>query len=147
MIIDIYAHHISERVAKYVVKGKYYGEGKEFPFPPQNADPQARLALMDKYGVNIQALSQTTPLLLGWNPQEAAELCRMSNEDNFALCKAYPEEVREHLHHFSSGYAECHEGARPLRSTNSTAEGSRSPRARTAKGWSHASTILSMRRW
>ena len=90
MIIDIYAHHISERVAKYVVKGKYYGEGKEFPFPPQNADPQARLALMDKYGVNIQALSQTTPLLLGWNPQEAAELCRMSNEDNFALCKAYP---------------------------------------------------------
>jgi hypothetical protein len=61
VIIDIYAHHISERVAKYVVKGKYYGEGKEFPFPPQNADPQARLALMDKYGVNIQALSQTTP--------------------------------------------------------------------------------------
>jgi aminocarboxymuconate-semialdehyde decarboxylase len=90
VIIDIYAHHISERVAKYVVKGKYYGEGKEFPFPPQNADPQARLALMDKYGVNIQALSQTTPLLLGWNPQEAAELCRMSNEDNFSLCKAYP---------------------------------------------------------
>ena len=90
MIIDIYAHHISERVGKYVGKGKYYGEGKEFPFPHQNTDPAARLALMDKYGVDVQALSQTTPILLGCNPQEAAEVCRMSNEDNFALCKAYP---------------------------------------------------------
>lgn len=90
MIIDIFCHHLSERVAKKVVKGKYYGDGKEFPFPAQNADPEARLALMDKYGVDIQAISQTTPILLGWNPEEAAEICRMSNEDNYALCKAYP---------------------------------------------------------
>ena len=90
MIIDIYAHHISERVGKFVSRGKYYGPGKEFPFPPQNANVELRLGLMDKYGVDVQAISQTTPVLLGWNPEEAAEVCRMSNEDNFALCKAYP---------------------------------------------------------
>jgi aminocarboxymuconate-semialdehyde decarboxylase len=90
VIIDIYAHHISERVGQFVSRGKYYGPGKEFPFPPQNANVELRLGLMDKYGVDVQAISQTTPILLGWGPEEAAEICRMSNEDNFALCKAYP---------------------------------------------------------
>jgi predicted TIM-barrel fold metal-dependent hydrolase len=91
MIVDIYSHHISERVGKILEKGKYYGEGKEFPFPPQNADPEIRLGLMDKYGIDVQALSQTTPVLLGLDAQEAAEICRMSNEDNDRLCKAYPD--------------------------------------------------------
>lgn len=91
MIIDIYNHHISKAVGKKVGRGKYYGEGKEFPFPPQNADPEARLALMDKYGIDIQALSQTTPILLGLSVEGAAEVCRMSNDDNYALCKAYPD--------------------------------------------------------
>jgi len=91
VIVDIYAHHISKRVGEMVGKGPYYGEGKEFPYPTNNADPETRLGLMDRYGVDIQALSQTTPLLLGWNAEEAAEICRMSNEDNFQLCKAYPD--------------------------------------------------------
>lgn len=91
MIIDIFAHHLSERAGKLFAKAKYYGEGKEFPYPPQNADPEVRLGLMDKYGVDIQAISQTTPSLLGLNAEDAAELCRISNEDNFTLCKTYPD--------------------------------------------------------
>jgi len=47
-------------------ESKYYGQDKEFPYPPQNADPEVRLKLMDKHGVDIQALSQTTPVLLGF---------------------------------------------------------------------------------
>ena len=90
MVIDVFCHHISKSVGKILEKGKYYGEGKEFPYPPQNADPEVRLALMDKYGIDIQALSQTTPVLLGLSPGEAAEVCRLSNDDNYALCKAYP---------------------------------------------------------
>ena len=90
MVIDVFCHHISKSVGKILEKGKYYGEGKEFPYPPQNADPEVRLALMDKYGIDIQALSQTTPVLLGLSPEEAAEVCRLSNDDNYALCKAYP---------------------------------------------------------
>jgi hypothetical protein len=30
-------------------KSKYYGKGKEFPYPPQNAEPEVRLAVMDKF--------------------------------------------------------------------------------------------------
>jgi uncharacterized protein len=90
MVVDVYCHHLSKKVAELVGKGKYYGEGKEFSFPSQNADPEARLALMDKYGVDVQALCQTTPVLLGLSPQEAAEVCRQSNNDNHVLCKAYP---------------------------------------------------------
>ena len=91
MIIDIYAHHISSRTGELLDKAKYYGDGKEFPYPSQNADPETRLALMDKYGIDMQAISQTTPVLLGQSTEDAAELCRISNEDNFALCIAYPD--------------------------------------------------------
>lgn len=90
MIIDISAHHISRSVSKLMGKAKYYGEGKEFPYPLQNADPEVRLGLMERYGIEIQVLSQTAPVLLGFGADEAAEICRLSNNDNYALCRAYP---------------------------------------------------------
>ncbi len=91
MIIDIFSHHISKSVGKIIEKGKYYGPGKQFPYPAQNADAEVRLALMDKYGIDVQAVSQTTPVLLGFNPEDAAEICRLSNDDNYRLCRAYPD--------------------------------------------------------
>lgn len=91
MVIDFSAHHISKRVGEYVGKAKWYGPGTIMEFPRQNADPEARIALMDKYGVDMQALTQTAPVVLGFSPEEAAEICRMSNDDNYALCKAYPD--------------------------------------------------------
>ncbi len=90
MVIDIYCHHISKSVGKILEKAKYYGEGKEFAYPPQNADPEVRLKLMGKYGIDVQALTQTTPVLLGFGPDDAAEICRRSNDDNYALCKTFP---------------------------------------------------------
>jgi len=91
MVIDIFCHYISKSVEKILKKADYFGEGKSFQFPPQNADPEVRLSLMDKYGVGVQALSQTTPALLGLSPKDAAEVCRLSNDDNYALCRAYPD--------------------------------------------------------
>ncbi|MBW2609773.1 MAG: amidohydrolase [Deltaproteobacteria bacterium] len=86
MVIDIFAHLISNRIIDlFEEKG-----GIKFTIPPQNADPETRLELMDKYGVDIQALSQTTPVLTGLSPEDAAEICKLSNEDNYAFCKAYP---------------------------------------------------------
>lgn len=90
MIVDIFNHHISRAVGQIIDKGKYYGEGNEMPYPAQNADAEVRLELMDKYGIDVQALSQTTPVLMGYNAEEAAEICRLSNDDNYALCQAYP---------------------------------------------------------
>ncbi len=91
MIIDIFCHHISKSVGKLLNKAKYYGEGKEFSYPPQNADAEVRLGLMEKYGIDIQALSQTAPVLLGFGAEDADEICRLSNNDNYALCQAYPD--------------------------------------------------------
>lgn len=91
MVIDIFSHHISISVGKLIGKGKYYGEGKQYPYPVQNADPKVRLHLMEKYGIDVQALSQTAPVLMGFGPEDAAEICRLSNDDNYALCKAYPD--------------------------------------------------------
>ncbi|MFC1910256.1 amidohydrolase family protein, partial [Chloroflexota bacterium] len=90
MIIDCYTHLISRRVGKILLKHKYYGPGKQMGYPEDNGDAGARLALMDKYGVDVQVLTQTTPVLLGFNAVDAAEICRLSNDDNYALCKAYP---------------------------------------------------------
>ncbi len=91
MIIDIFSHHISKSVGRIIERGKYYGPGKQMPYPVQNADAEVRLGLMDKYGIDVQAISQTTPVLLGFNPVDAAEICRLSNDDNYALCRAYPD--------------------------------------------------------
>ena len=90
MIIDIYSHHISNSVGKILLKSKHSGAGKVIQNPPQNADPEVRLGLMDKYGIDIQALSQTAPVLMGFNAEDAAEICMLSNNDNYALCKSHP---------------------------------------------------------
>ncbi len=91
MIIDIYSHHLPRSIGPWVAKEKYYGEGKQLDYPLNNGDAEVRLGLMDKYGIQIQALSQTTPVLLGFNAEDAAEVCRLSNDANYALCKAHPE--------------------------------------------------------
>ena len=98
MIIDVLAHHVPKSVAEMLEKKKYYGESatwakdkKELPYPIKNADPEVRLGLMEKYGIDMQALSQTGSVLLGFNAKESAELCRRSNTDGYTLCKAYPD--------------------------------------------------------
>lgn len=90
MVIDFSAHHITKRVTDYISKTKWYGAGTIMPFPAHNADSESRLALMAKYGVDMQALTQTAPVIVGLSPDDAAEVCRMSNDDNYALCKTYP---------------------------------------------------------
>jgi len=91
MIVDIFSHHISAAVGKLIEKGKYFGEGRQYYRPIQNSDPEVRLNLMERYGIDVQALSQTTPVLMGFGHEDAAEICRLSNDDNYALCKAYPD--------------------------------------------------------
>ena len=97
MIIDILAHHVSKSVAEILETRPYYGEnatykanGKQLSYPIQNADPEVRLGMMEKYGIDMQALSQTGSVLIGFNAEESAEICRRSNTDGYALCKAYP---------------------------------------------------------
>ena len=90
MIIDFSAHHIPESIIKKWENTKS-GQGKQFIYSPQNADIDFRLGLMDKYGVDMQALSLSTPALLAFGNDEVSEVCRLSNKENYALCKAYPQ--------------------------------------------------------
>jgi aminocarboxymuconate-semialdehyde decarboxylase len=100
MIIDVYCHHSSKKIEEMIEKAISRQEAKDttkswtpqsqFPFPIQSASIESRLRLMDKYGIDIQALSQTTPALYGIAAEEAAEICARSNDENYTLCKAYP---------------------------------------------------------
>jgi aminocarboxymuconate-semialdehyde decarboxylase len=90
LIIDFSSHYISRETGKIIARGGWYGKGNALPYPEENADAEVRLALMEKYGVDMQALSQTAPVIMGFSPAEAADICRISNDDNYRLCKAYP---------------------------------------------------------
>jgi aminocarboxymuconate-semialdehyde decarboxylase len=60
-------------------------------FVPESSDPERRLALMEKYGIDMQVLTQTTPVLEGLSAEEASEICRISNDAIGKLGRAYPE--------------------------------------------------------
>jgi predicted TIM-barrel fold metal-dependent hydrolase len=87
MVIDIFPHLISERVLGFLMSRKEF----RFRPAPDNGDIDARLAVMERYGIDIQAISPTTPILVGLNPMDAAEVCKMSNDDNAVFCRAHPE--------------------------------------------------------
>ena len=100
MVIDIFCHHSSKRVEELIGKANFPKEGEnfrkkwtpqsEFPFPVESSAAEFRLNLMDKYGIDIQAVSQTAPALFGIGTKEVTKICRRSNDENYALCKAYP---------------------------------------------------------
>jgi uncharacterized protein len=98
MIVDVYNHYISRSVGGKIGKVRCLPEEKDdpakwterFQYPRDSANAEVRLALMDRHGIEVQALSLTAETLRGFTPEEAAELCRESNNDNYAMCKAYP---------------------------------------------------------
>ncbi|MEX2751740.1 MAG: amidohydrolase family protein, partial [Candidatus Freyarchaeota archaeon] len=73
-------------VARMVAAG-----GRQFWYPPESDDVEKRLRIMDKYGVDVQVLSQTPPILWGLGAGEAAEICRASNDSICELCERYPD--------------------------------------------------------
>ena len=98
MVVDVFCHYISRSVGERIGMIRCPPEEKtipakwheNFPYPRDSADPEVRLALMDKYGIQVQALNLTAETLRGFNPREAAEVCRQANNDIYAVCKAYP---------------------------------------------------------
>jgi predicted TIM-barrel fold metal-dependent hydrolase len=99
MAIDVFCHYISRGVAQRIGRVRSATEFRNSPekwdegfkFPRQSADPEVRMALMDKHGIAIQALSLTAETLRGFDVEETAEICRLSNDANYAVCKAYPD--------------------------------------------------------
>ena len=89
MIIDFSAHYVPASVIRRWEKTKA-GPGKNFIYSDKNADAEFRLGLMEKYGVDMQAISLSAPALLAHDRDVVPDICRLSNEENYALCKAYP---------------------------------------------------------
>ena len=80
MIIDIYCHYLSKLV----------GERVKVDFPVQTADPEVRLRVMQKYDIDMQAISLPPSILNRLGVEDAAEISRLANDDNYVLCKTYP---------------------------------------------------------
>lgn len=98
MVVDVFCHYIARSVGERIGQIRCLPEERAIPakweerfrYPKNSEDPEVRLALMDKYGIDVQALTLTAETLRGFSPQEAAEVCRQANNDNYAVCKAYP---------------------------------------------------------
>ena len=100
MIIDVYCHHSTGPVEDMIGRARRDAEESarsthssllSFPFPVRASQAERRLAVMDKYGIDVQVISQTAPSLFRLPAQEAAKICVASNEANYLICKAYPQ--------------------------------------------------------
>ena len=79
MIIDFSAHYVPASVIRRWEKTKA-GPGKNFIYSDKNADAEFRLGLMEKYGVDMQAISLSAPALLPHDRDVVPDICRLSNE-------------------------------------------------------------------
>ena len=90
MIIDFSAHFMTREVADRLSTKESYSRLQK-NFVEESSDPEYRIALMRKYGIDMQVLTQTTPLLSGLSADEASEICRISNNVIGKVCLWYPE--------------------------------------------------------
>jgi len=90
MIVDIFVHYVKKQTLVLLEQTAGF-RGSSRGFGKNSDDPEVRLGLMDKYGIDVQAISQTTPAISGMSPEDAARICRICNNDNYALCKAFPD--------------------------------------------------------
>ena len=90
MIIDFSSHIILKEVEEKLASKKNF-MALQKNFAPESSDPEKRISLMKKYGIDKQVLTQTTPILEGLNAEEASEICRISNDAIGRMCRAFPE--------------------------------------------------------
>ena len=60
-------------------------------FASESSDPEERIKVMEQYGIDMQVLTQTTPILVGLRAEEVAEVCRISNDAIGKVCRSYPD--------------------------------------------------------
>ena len=90
MIIDIASHIVTWEVEEALAKKKDFKLIRK-NFTEDNSNPEHRIALMEKYGIDMQVLTQTTPVLQGLEADEADEICRMSNDAIGRIARQYPD--------------------------------------------------------
>jgi len=89
MIIDFSCHIITKEVEERLSSKNF--QRLQRNFASESSDPEKRIALMEKYGIDMQVLTQTTPVLVGLGAEETAQICRISNDAIGKICRQYPE--------------------------------------------------------
>ena len=90
MIIDFSCHIITREVEEKLSARKNF-QRLQKNFASESSDPEARIKVMEKYGIHMQVLTQTTPILVGLRAEEAAEVCRISNDAIGKICRSHPD--------------------------------------------------------
>jgi len=90
MIIDFSSHMITREVEEKL-SSKNNFQRLQKNFASETSDPGERIKVMEKYGIDMQVLTQTTPILVGLKAEEAAEVCRISNDAIGKVCRSYPD--------------------------------------------------------
>jgi aminocarboxymuconate-semialdehyde decarboxylase len=90
MIIDFSSHMITREVEKKLSSKENFKRLQK-NFASESSDPEARIKVMEKYGIHMQVLTQTTPILVGLGAEEAAEVCRISNDAIGKICRSHPD--------------------------------------------------------
>ena len=90
MIIDFSSHIITREVEKKLSSMEQFRR-IQVNFESKSSDPENRIKLMEKYGIDKQVLTQSTPVLEGLNADEASEICQLSNDVIGKICKSYPD--------------------------------------------------------
>jgi aminocarboxymuconate-semialdehyde decarboxylase len=90
MVIDFSSHMITREVEEKL-SSKNNFQRLQKNFASETSDPEERIKVMEKYGIHMQVLTQTTPILVGLGAEEAAEVCRITNDAIGKVCRSYPD--------------------------------------------------------
>ncbi len=90
MIID-FSSHIITRAAEERLSSRENFQRLQKNFAAESSDPEERIRVMEKYGIDMQVLTQTTPVLSGLKAGEAAEVCRITNDAIGKICRSHPD--------------------------------------------------------
>ena len=88
MIIDFSSHMITREVEEKLSSKENF-QRLQKNFASESSDPEERIKVMEQYGIDMQVLTQTTPILVGLSAEEAAEVCRISNDAIGKVCRSY----------------------------------------------------------
>ncbi len=107
MIVDVHSHFFPDRFLRALereglaqgVRGEdRSGEWIIWSSPRQSArigpvfyDVAERLAALDRWGITVQALSLSPPMLYWAPPELGRELAAVFNEDLASICRAHPD--------------------------------------------------------
>lgn len=90
MIID-FSSHIITRAAEEKLSSRENFRRLQKNFAAESSDPEERIRVMEKYGIDMQVLTQTTPVLVGLKAGEAKEICRITNDAVGKICRSHPD--------------------------------------------------------